>query len=69
MKAFKTDCVLCLSNWGGIELMLNDSCDAATYKWYGKPSNRWQQIKYTNAGDPYVVIKGRRFKLDEFMRV
>lgn len=29
---------------------------------------RWQAIKYTRRGDPYVTYRGRRLHLDLFMR-
>lgn len=70
MKDFEVHAVLCLSNYGGIGLMINESCEAVRWQWYdNKPTKRWQAIKYTRSGDPYVTIKGRRFRLDEFMRV
>lgn len=70
MKDFKVHAILCLSNHGGIGLMIDESGEAVRWQWYDdKPTKRWQAIKYTRSGDPYVTIKGRRFKLDEFMRV
>lgn len=30
---------------------------------------RWQEIKYTRAGRPFVTFRGRRLSLDLFMRV
>jgi len=29
---------------------------------------RWQEIKYTRRGDPYVRCRGRRLRLSLFMR-
>lgn len=30
---------------------------------------RWQQIKFTRSGCPFVTFRGRRLSLDLFMRV
>ena len=30
---------------------------------------RWQEIKYTRAGRPFVTCRGRRLSLDLFMRL
>ena len=38
-----------------------------TISFYG--ANRWQEIKYTMKGNPYIVHYGRRYHLGEFMRV
>lgn len=54
---------------GGIEIMLNDSGDAAIYRWFGKMAQRWQEIKYTLTGRPYITVASRRYHLDEFMKV
>ena len=59
---------LCLSNFGGVEIMFNDFCDAVLYSWYGKVAARWQQIKYNKNGDPFFTVYGRRFYLSEFMK-
>lgn len=65
-KDFKPVAGLCLSNYGGVEIMLNDFCDAVIYSYYGKVAKRWQKIKYNVAGDPYFTIYGRRYYLSEF---
>ena len=65
---FKPVAGLCLSNYGGVEIMLNRACDAVLYSWYGKVCQRWQEIKYNFNGDPYFTVYGRRFYLNEFMR-
>ena len=67
-KDFKPVAGLCLSNYGGVEIMLNDFCDAVIYSWYGKVARRWQEIKYNVAGAPYFTIYGRRYYLSEFLR-
>ena len=61
--------VLALSNWGGVEIMVNNFCDAVIYRWYGKVAQRWQEIKYNSKGEPFFTIQGRRYYLSEFMRV
>ena len=54
---FKTHGVLTLSNHGGLEIEINDPGDGARLKYYGKQS-RWQEIKYNQAGEPYVTYYG-----------
>lgn len=69
-KDFKIHAVLCLSNNGGVALMVNDTGEAVRWQWYDdKPTARWQQIKYKKNGEPYVIIHGRRFYLGEFLKV
>lgn len=70
MKAsdFRTDGVMALSNYGGVEIMLNSKCDAAIYRWYGRIARRWQEIKYNRSGRGYITIANRRYHLDEFLR-
>lgn len=53
----------------GIEIVLSDSNDGVLYKWYDKICRRWQEIKYTMRGRAYFTIYGRRYYLDEFMRL
>ena len=67
-KDFKPVAGLCLSNYGGVEIMLNDFFFFVIYSWYGKVARRWQEIKYNVAGDPYFTIYGRRYYLSEFLR-
>lgn len=66
---FRVDGVMALTNSGGVEVMLNDSGDAAIYRWFGKLAQRWQEIKFTLKGRPYITIANRRYHLDEFMKV
>lgn len=50
--------------------MIDERGEAVRWQWYdNEPTKRWQAIKYTKSGDPYITIKGRRYRLDEFMRV
>ena len=65
---FKPVAGLCLSNFGGVEIMLNNFCDAVLYSWYGKVARRWQSVKYNKNGDPFFTVYGRRFYLNEFIR-
>ena len=43
---------------------LGEFCRPDNFKVY-----RWQKIKYTKGGEPYVVWHGRHYKLDLFMRM
>lgn len=67
-EIFKPVAGCCLSNYGGVEIMLNENNDAVLYSWYGKICQRWQEIKYNKSGDPYFTIYGRRYYLNNFMR-
>ena len=70
-EEFKPVGYYCISNWGGIEIEINNYGDAVRYRWsYGNPNekvSRWQQIKYSKSGRTYFVSKRRRYYLDEFM--
>ena len=73
MKDFKPCGALAVSNWGGIEIEINDTFEAIRYCWsYGEPEkekvSRWQKTKYSSSGREYFVSKSRRYYLDEFMR-
>ena len=66
---FKAMGFLTLSNLGGIEIEINDTCEFVRYKYFGKIGQRPCQIHYTNAGRAYFRAIKRRFYLDEFMRI
>ena len=57
-----------LSNLGGIEIMVNESGDAVTYSYYGKPTGRWQEIKFNQEGRAYFTVGNSRQYLDEFIK-
>lgn len=65
---FKPCAYLTVCNWGGIEIMINDSVDAVIYSWFGKIARRWQPIKRSAKGRDYFTINNKRYYLDEFMR-
>lgn len=67
VEDFKPCGGMALSNWGGIEIMLNDTNDAVIYSWYGKIAKRWQKIKFTKAGDAFLAVNGQRFYFKDFM--
>lgn len=60
---------LCLSNYGGIEIVLSNDCTGVLYKWYGKICRRWQEIKSSASGRDYFTIYHTRYYLDDFMRI
>lgn len=68
MNKFRIDGYLTLSNSGGIQIMLSETGEAIRYCYYGKVSNKWQQIKTNSKGEQYVIIKGRKYNLNQFMR-
>ena len=60
------------SNFGGKEIQLSDDGEMARLRTnYGdgpsKPT-RWLKIYFNNDGVAYVMFKGRRLRLDQFMR-
>lgn len=52
---FKPCGYLTICNWGGIEVMINNSGDAVIYSWFGKIAQRWQEIKHSAKGREYCV--------------
>ena len=65
---FKPQASKALSNLGGIEIMVNESGDAVTYSYYGKPTGRWQEIKYNSEGRAYFTVGNSRHYFDEFIK-
>ena len=64
---YSADC-----NYGGKEIQLSDDGEMARLRTnYGdgpsKPT-RWLKIYFNNDGVAYVMFKGRRLRLDQFMR-
>ena len=53
-----------VSNDGNMARIAESEGRHAAYK-----VRRWQTIKYTKGGEPYVTFDGRRYKLDMFLRV
>jgi hypothetical protein len=68
MSTFIPHGSLTLSNHGGLEIELYNEMLQARLRYYGKVSH-WQFIKCTNNGIMYVTYYGRRYKLDQFMKV
>lgn len=70
---FTTHAFYCVSTFGGYEIELSADCSAARVRsnFDGKisPRPRFQEIKFTLSGDPFVTFYGRRLKLDNFLRV
>lgn len=65
-----------LSAYSGILIQLSHDGDRArcvyTYETghgvkYSR-RNRWQDIKHTHCGEAFVVFRGRRYKLCDFMK-
>ena len=61
-----------ISNWGGHEIQLSDTGEMARIRTVGgaEPSKptRWLKIYFTNEGVAYIMFKGRRVRLDQFMK-
>ena len=69
MKTFKPHAALAISNWGGIEIEINETGEAVRYRYFGKIGQRACMIQYTTAGRAFFRAKNRRYYLDEFMRI
>jgi hypothetical protein len=66
---FKPQAYKPLSNLGGMQIELNEACDAVRYQWYDlKPSMRWIRIRYNREGEPCFIARGTLWYLSEFMR-
>ena len=69
---FRIDGTYCVSTYGGYELEVSrdGSCARVRSDFDGKVSKnpRWQEIKYTKNGEPFVTFYGKRMKLDNFIR-
>ena len=68
-KDFKPHGYLCICNWGGIEIEINDINESVRYRYFGEIGRKPCKISYTNKGRAYFRVHGRRYYLDEFMRV
>ena len=68
-KDFKPHAYLTLTNLGGIEIEINDTNESVRYRYYGNVGRKPCKISYTNKGRAYFRVYGRRYYLDEFMRV
>ena len=71
-EEFKPHGYSSISNWGGNEIQLSDTGEMARIRTVGggEPSKptRWLKIYFTNEGVAYVMFKGRRMRLDRFMK-
>lgn len=69
-KNFIPQAALCLTNYGGIAIQVNDNNDMVRYQWFdNKPSKKWQAIKYNKHGLPYIRVKNTRYYLNQFERI
>jgi len=71
INTFKCHGVLCVCNWGGYEIEINETGEAARLAdnfGDGSKVRRWQRIKSNSRGE-YVTRNGRKLYLHEFLRV
>ena len=68
-KDFKPHGFLSISNLGGIEIEINRTNESVRYRYFGNGGRNPCKISYTNKGRAYFRVYGRRYYLDEFMRV
>ena len=77
VRRFIQHAYFCDSAFSALYLEIANSGDAARVMYeYAKSSEetikkvgRWQQIKYTKKGEPYIVYMGRKYGLDNFLRI
>ena len=69
MKHFEPIAARTISNMGGIEIEINETCEAVRYRYYGKIGRRACMIQYTTAGRAFFRIRNERHYLDQFMRI
>ena len=69
MKSFTPSAALAISNFGGIEIEINETGEAVKYRYFGKIGRRACQIQYTTTGRAFFRTRSRRYYLDEFMRI
>ena len=68
-KKFKMHGYLSISKWGGIEIEINRANESVRYRYFGEIGRKSCKISYTSKGRAYFRMYGRRYYLDEFMRV
>ena len=77
VRQFTPCAYFCDSAFSALYLEIANSGDAVRVMYeYAKSSeetikkvSRWQQIKYTKKGEPYIMYMGRRYSLDNFLRI
>ena len=73
---FKPQFSYCIGQWGGYELEVSRDGGSARVRYtYQKKDGvfyskhpRWQEIKFTAKGEPFVTYDGRKLMLDNFIR-
>lgn len=74
---FIIDGVFCDSVYSCYKLQISQNLDAARvkYSYYNsrlqkeiETPAKWQSIKYDRTGNPFVTFRGKRLKLDNFMK-
>ena len=67
---FKTHGIYTLSNTNSLLIELSHCGDGARLKLSDKNNvGKWQEIKFTKFGDPFVTYYGVKYYLNEFMRI
>ena len=76
-ESFNICGVYCDSVYSCLLLQINEGGDAARvkYSYYNTKAGKeietpakWQSIKYDRTGNPFVTFRGKRLKLDNFMK-
>lgn len=73
VRAFRVSGHCSINPLSPLLIQISDDGEGARLGEFCRPDNfkvyRWQKIKYTKGGAPYVVWHGRRYHLDLFMRM
>lgn len=68
-RQFTPHAAKCLSNWGGIEIEFDNTFERVYIRYYGKSNGRKHKIYYNADMSAYFMYRGRRERLDEYVRV
>lgn len=69
MEQITPQAYLTLSNMGGMAIEINNTGESVRYQWYDKVAQRSCRIDYTSSGRAFFRARGRRWYLDEFLKI
>ena len=65
-KKFEPQGYLTLSNYGGIEIEVNNTGDAVRFRMYDGNVSEWQELKFDENGEMYFFVYSDRYYLNQF---
>lgn len=69
MDKFKPHAALCICNYGGIAIQINDNNDMVRYQLFDNNPSRWQAIKYNKEGEPFFRVRNKRYLIKDFIGI